>query len=44
MDVRELGWGGVDWIYLPQNKDRWRGPCERGDERPSSIKCWEFLE
>jgi hypothetical protein len=20
----ELGWGGVDWIDLAQNKDQWR--------------------
>jgi hypothetical protein len=24
MDLREVGWGGVDWIYLAQDRDRWR--------------------
>jgi hypothetical protein len=24
MDFREIGWGGVDWIDLTQNKDQWR--------------------
>jgi hypothetical protein len=24
MDVREIGWGGVDWIYLAQDRDQWR--------------------
>jgi hypothetical protein len=24
MDLRELGFGGVHWIYLVQNRDRWR--------------------
>jgi hypothetical protein len=24
MDVRESGWGGVDWIRLAQDRDRWR--------------------
>jgi hypothetical protein len=24
MDFLELGWGGVDWIGLAQNRDRWR--------------------
>jgi hypothetical protein len=24
MDFREIGWGGMDWIYLAQDKDRWR--------------------
>jgi hypothetical protein len=24
MDLRETGWGGMDWIYLAQDKDqRW---------------------
>jgi hypothetical protein len=24
MDLREIGWGGVDWIRLAQDRDRWR--------------------
>jgi hypothetical protein len=24
MDLREIGWGGVDWIYLAQDRDQWR--------------------
>jgi hypothetical protein len=24
MDVREIGWGSVDWIDLAQNRDWWR--------------------
>jgi hypothetical protein len=24
MDFREVGWGGVDWIDLAQDRDRWR--------------------
>jgi hypothetical protein len=24
MDVREIGLGGVDWIRLTQDRDRWR--------------------
>jgi hypothetical protein len=22
MDLREIGWGGMDWIYLAQNRDQ----------------------
>jgi hypothetical protein len=24
MDLREVGWGGVDWIDLAHNRDQWR--------------------
>jgi hypothetical protein len=24
MDLREIGWGGMDWINLAQDMDQWR--------------------
>jgi len=24
MDLQEVGWAGMDWIYLVQNRVRWR--------------------
>jgi hypothetical protein len=24
MNLGEIGWGGVEWIGLPQNTDQWR--------------------
>jgi hypothetical protein len=24
MFVREIGWGGIDWIHLAQDRDQWR--------------------
>jgi hypothetical protein len=24
MDLREIGWGGMDWIYLVVDRDQWR--------------------
>jgi hypothetical protein len=24
MNLRETGWGGVEWIHLAQDRDRWR--------------------
>jgi hypothetical protein len=26
MDLREVGWGDVDWIGLAQDRNRWRAP------------------
>jgi hypothetical protein len=25
MDLQEVGWGGVDWIKLAQDRDSWQG-------------------
>jgi hypothetical protein len=24
MDLKEIGWRGVEWIHLPQDRDSWR--------------------
>jgi hypothetical protein len=24
MDIREIGWDGIDWIDLAQDRDQWR--------------------
>jgi hypothetical protein len=24
IDLREIGWDGLDWIYLAQDRDQWR--------------------
>jgi hypothetical protein len=24
MDLRDMGWGGMDWIDLGQDRDQWR--------------------
>jgi hypothetical protein len=24
MDLREIGWGGMEWIDLAQDRDQWR--------------------
>jgi hypothetical protein len=28
IDLREIGWDGMDWIYLAQDRDRWRAPVD----------------
>jgi hypothetical protein len=26
MDTKGIGWGGVDWIYLAQDRYQWKAP------------------
>jgi hypothetical protein len=30
MDLREIGWEGVEWIQLAQDRDRWRAVVSAG--------------
>jgi hypothetical protein len=30
MDLGEVGWGGVDWIGLAQDRNRWRALVNAG--------------
>jgi hypothetical protein len=43
--IREVGWGvggGVEWIHLAQDRVRWLGCCECGDE-PSGSGATELV-
>jgi hypothetical protein len=44
IDLREIGWDGMDWIDLGQNRDQWRALVDTVMNLPGSIKCWEVLE
>jgi hypothetical protein len=39
-DIREIGWGGMEWIDLAQDRDQ----CRSLVDTSGSIKCWEILE
>jgi hypothetical protein len=43
MGLRELGWGGMDWIHLAQDRNRWRA-LMNNNEPTDSVKCWEVVE
>jgi hypothetical protein len=44
MELRGIGWDGMDWIYLAQDKDQWRTLVNTVMNPSGSIKCWEVLE
>jgi hypothetical protein len=41
LDLGEIGWGGVDWIGLDQDRGK---SSEFGNELSASMKCWETIE
>jgi hypothetical protein len=43
MDLRKIGWIGVDWIDMAQDRDQWR-TLVNGNKHSGSRKCWEVLE
>ena len=42
MDLQVVD-GGMDWIDLAQDRDRWQATVH-STEPSGSIKCWEFLD
>jgi hypothetical protein len=43
MDLTDIGWGGMDWIDLPQDRDQWRALVNTVLNL-RFTKCWEILE
>jgi hypothetical protein len=39
----EIGWDGIVWIDLAQDRDQWMARAH-GNEPSGSIKCWKVLE
>jgi hypothetical protein len=42
MYIRELGWGGIDWIDLAQDKDQLRAIRKCDNKTSGSVKYWEI--
>jgi hypothetical protein len=43
MNLQEVGYGGMGWIELAQDRERCRELCECGNKPSDSIKCGELL-
>jgi hypothetical protein len=44
IDLREIGFGGMEWNDLAQDMGRMEGSREHGNEPSVSIKCVEIFE
>jgi hypothetical protein len=42
IDLREIGWDGMDWIDQAQDRDRWRALVNTV-MNSGSIKCWDYF-
>jgi hypothetical protein len=45
MDLREIGWGGMDWIGPAHNlRDQWKALVNTTMNLGVKKKCWEVVE
>jgi hypothetical protein len=43
MDLEDTGWGGMDWIVLPRDRDKWRAVVKVANENCGSMERWQVL-
>jgi hypothetical protein len=43
MDLREVGWGGMDWVDLDQVRDQWQAPVNTIMKPPVPYNFWKIL-
>ena len=42
MDLKDVEWEGVGWIYVVQDREHLARQCEHGDDLSGPIICVEF--
>jgi hypothetical protein len=43
INLREIGWGGMDWIHLAQDRDKCRALVSTNNEPSGSIKFQDVV-
>jgi hypothetical protein len=43
IDLREIGWDGVDWMGMAQNRDEWRALVSTVKNLRVPKNAWKFL-
>jgi hypothetical protein len=44
IDLKDIGWGGMDWIDLAQDRNKWRVLVNTVRNIRVPLKCWEVPE
>jgi hypothetical protein len=44
INLREIGWDGMDWIELAQDRDQWRALVNMVMSLRAPSDCWELSE
>jgi hypothetical protein len=44
MNLRKIGWGGMDLMYLSQDRGQWRALVNTVMILRGSVKLWEILK
>jgi hypothetical protein len=44
MNLREIGWEGLDWIHLANNWSQWMALFDNDNELLCSLESEEFFE
>jgi hypothetical protein len=44
MNLTEVGWGGMDWVELAQDRVQWKALVNTVMNLRVQKKCWKVLE
>jgi hypothetical protein len=44
IELRQIGWSGINWTNLAEDRDQWRALVSKVIELLGSIKRWKIIE